>query len=426
MDDLPLSPFMYFLALAVLLGLSMFFSAAETAFLSASRLHLRYLSEKRHRAARRVEGILSRRDLFLNAILVGNNVVNIAASALITSVSLSLFGDAGVGLATAFATVIILLFGEILPKSVALHWPERLALRISIPVRLAVAASLPVTLPLALLARGISRLGGSGKAAAETGVTEDDLRALIEVGEEEGVIESGKRGMLHRILGYADLCARDVMTPRTNIVAIPEDATLEEILALHARERYSRYPVYGESIDEITGILRIRDLILGLPEPPESLNGSFQVRDWAVKCVFAFESQPLGAVQSLLRSENRNLAVVIDEYGGTAGIVTTEDLAEEVFGGLRDEFDDDEKAASAAGETLVEGTERLTALSERLGIALESECFETIGGLLMERLADIPAVGMSVIEGNWMFTVAEREGNRVVSVRIDRLSGGAE
>ena len=126
--------------------------------------------------------------------------------------------------------MIILLFGEILPKSVALHWPERLALRISIPVRLAVAASLPVTLPLALLARGISRLGGSGKAAAETGVTEDDLRALIEVGEEEGVIESGKRGMLHRILGYADLCARDVMTPRTNIVAIPEDATLEEIL----------------------------------------------------------------------------------------------------------------------------------------------------------------------------------------------------
>ncbi len=423
------SPLLYILALVALLACSMFFSAAESAFLSASRLHLRYLSEKKHPAARRVMGILRHRDVFLNAILVGNNVVNIAASALITALALRFFGDAGVALATAFATVVILLFGEILPKSVALHWPEKLALKMSLPVRILIVLSVPVVFLFTLLTRALGRALGGGDSASGQAVTEDDLKTLIDVGEEEGVIESGKRSMLNRILEYTDLTAREIMTPRTGIVAVDERATKGEILALHARERYSRYPVYRGNIDSIVGILRIRDVILGESGTDASGSGEPTARDLAVKPVFAFESQTLASLQALLREENRNLAVVLDEYGGTAGIITTEDLAEEIFGSIRDEFDEEESAASPVNGAIdgatVPGSERLSVLGESLGIALESRLYETVAGFIMEKTGDIPAVGMSVVESGWMFTVAEREGNKIAAVRLDRLSGGA-
>ncbi len=421
------TPAFYFAALVALLGCSMFFSAVESAFLSASRLHLRYLSEKRHRAARRVEAILRHRDLFLNTVLVGNNIVNIATSALITALSVRVFGDAGVGLATALATVIILLFGEILPKSVALHWPEKLSMRFSLPIRILMTAAVPVVVPFSLLTRAIGKVLGGADPGAGQPVTEDDLRALIEVGEEEGVIESGKRSMLNRILEYTDLSARDIMTPRTGIVALEEAATLDEILSLHDRERYSRYPVYRENIDSIVGVLRIRDVILA--EGEAGAGQRALARDFALKPVFAFESQNLASLQALLRAENRNLAVVLDEYGGTAGIVTTEDLAEEVFGSLRDEFDEEEtdtaRHSAPVDGALVPGGERLSLLSERLGITLDSRHHETIAGFLMERTGEIPEEGISVVESGWMFTVAAREGNAIESVRIDRLSGGS-
>lgn len=422
------SPLLYILALIALLAFSMFFSAAESAFLSASRLHLRYLSEKNHPAARRVESILKHRDLFLNAILVGNNVVNIATSALITALALEIFGDAGVALATAFATIIILLFGEILPKSVALHWPEKLALKISLPVRVLIVVSIPVVFVFTLLTRAIGRAMGGADSSSGQSVTEDDLRTLIEVGEEEGVIESGKRSMLNRILEYTDLTAHEIMTPRTEIVAVDERATKDEILALHATERYSRYPVYRGNIDSIVGILRIRDVILG--DSHHGPSRDITARELAIKPVFAFETQTLASLQALLRAENRNLAVVLDEYGGTAGIITTEDLAEEIFGSIRDEFDVEELArpaeAAPVDGSIVNGSERLSALGERLGIALDSPMHETIAGFIMEKTGDIPSVGMSVIEAGWMFTVAEREGNKISAVRLDRLSGGAQ
>lgn len=420
MDHFPDSPAFYLVSLAILLAFSMFFSASESAFSSANRLHIRYLSEKKHRAARRVEAILAHKELFLNTVLVGNNVVNIATSALITSVSLRLFGDAGVGLATAFATIIILIFGEILPKSVALHWPERLALRFSLPIRIIVTCASPAVILLTILTRALARLAGEAEQSVSRGLTEDDLKTLIEVGEEEGVIESGKKSMLHRILSYADLTARDVMTPRTAIVGIPESASREEAIAIHARERYSRYPLYRDNIDTVVGMLRIRDLVLDDEAETGDWNG---LRDYALKPVFAYASQPLASVQTLLRDENRNMAIVIDEYGGTAGIVTTEDLAEAVFGGLRDEFDDESADDAETGVLTIDGTERLAALSERLGIHLESQRSETIAGLILERLGDIPHIGMSIIEGGCMFTVAEREGNRIASVRVDHVPG---
>lgn len=432
----PPSASLYLVLLLVLLLCSMFFSASEIAFLSASRLRIRYLREKKNRAAARVERLLARKEFFLNTILIGNNVVNIAASALLTALAVRLFGDAGVGIATAVATVVILIFGEILPKSAALMRPERIALTFSLPLSLLVLAATPLVALFSLVTGIFSRILGVRKEARGGTVTEEDIKTLIEVGEEEGLLEPGERAMMHRILAYTDMTARDIMVPRTDIVAISVDTPRHEILALSRSSRFSRFPVYRESVDDIIGVLYIKDFLFD-----EGAEGDdFPVRRLLRPALFAFEGQRMADLQNRFRADGLNFAVVIDEYGGTAGIVTTEDLVEEIFGGIRDEFDRKPESPEAGmGERTgsggksdagridhipaepfsVSGSERLADLGPRIGLVLESGFFDTVGGFMMERTGIIPPEGTSVSEQGWKFTVTATTGNRIDTVRLE-------
>jgi len=398
----------------------MFFSASETAFLSSSRLHIRYLMEKGNKAASRVEKLLRKKTLFLNSILIGNNIVNITTSSLVTALAVSAFGDAGIGIATAAATITILVFGEILPKSVALLQPERIATRASLPLSIFIIIASPLVFGFTLIT-GVLTMFSLRKKRTETGsVTEEDIKTLIEVGEEEGILETRERDMMHKILKYTNLNTRDIMTPRTDIVSIGIDATRAEILEVSHSSRFSRFPVYGEDIDDVRGILYIKDILITTNKG----NGKFTARDLLRPALFIFENQKISIVQKKLREENQNIAMVIDEYGGVAGLVTAEDLVEEIFGGLHDEYDKPE-STKASDSLTVEGAIRLDEINERLSIRLTSEFYDTIGGFIMERYGDIPIPGTSIADQGYRFTVTAVAGNRVETVEIFRPGEGA-
>jgi len=410
----------YLLLLAFLLLCSMFFSASETAFLSSSRLHIRYLMEKGNKAASRVEKLLRKKTLFLNSILIGNNIVNITTSSLVTAMAISAFGDAGIGIATAAATIIILVFGEILPKSIALIQPERIATKASLPLSIFIVIASPLIFTFTVITGILTMFSGKRKRTDTESVTEEDIKTLIEVGEEEGILETRERDMMHKILKYTNLNTRDIMTPRTDIVSIEINATRAEILEVSRNSRFSRFPVCGEDIDDIRGILYIKDILI----TPNTDDGAFTAKDLLRPALFIFENQKISMVQKKLREENQNIAIVIDEYGGVAGLVTAEDLAEEIFGGLHDEYDKPE--ATTQGDSLtVEGSMRLDEINERLSIRLTSEFYDTIGGFIMERYGDIPIPGTSIADQGYSFTVTAVAGNRVETVKIFRPGEGA-
>jgi CBS domain containing-hemolysin-like protein len=420
---------LYGIAFPVLLLLSMFFSASETAFLSASRLHIRYLREKNNRSARRVERLLARKTFFLNTILVGNNIVNISLSSLATALAVSIFGSAGVGIATVTATLLVLLFGEIVPKSLALTYPEKMALRFSLPVTLFGILTLPVVTVFSLLTSLVLHVTGASRKNTAGHVTEEDLRTLIEVGEEEGILESEERDILHRILDFTDLTARDIMTPRTAFVDVELDTGCDALLSLSASSGFSRFPVRGDDIDDIQGIVYIKDLLM----TGKCCDPTVRARDIMRKALFVFETQSIPLLQEKLKTENQNCAIVLDEYGGTAGLITIEDIFEEIFGSIQDEFDhvgntpgqSVEHGSKNDEDLLIPGAERIDTVNTLLDIHLESRFYDTIAGFLLERAADIPAQGFSVEEQDHVFTVHERSGNRIETVRITR-TGGAE
>lgn len=415
---------LYCTVFPLLLLLSMFFSASETAYLSASRLHIRYLREKNNRSAIRVEQLLSRKTYYLNTILVGNNIVNITLSSLGTTLAVSIFGNSGIVIATVSVTLLVLIFGEIIPKSIALTYPERLALRFSLPLKLFGFLTVPVITIFSALTWFLLLLTGSAHKHSPGTVTEEDLRTLIEVGEEEGVLESDERDILHRILDFTDLTAHDIMTPRTDLVTVSADTSCTEIQTLSASTGFSRFPVLGEDIDDIKGIVYVKDLLISGTYAKDEL----RARECMRPALFVFETQNIPLLQERLRTDNQNCAIVLDEYGGTAGLVTIEDIFEEIFGSIQDEFDlsettphqFDRQEKGVSGELLLPGAERLETVNTLLDIALESRHYDTLAGFILEQAGEIPAPGYSVTDQGITFTVQELSGNRIESVRINR------
>ena len=415
----------YLVFLLVLLLFSMFFSATETAFMSASRLRIRYLSEKKNKAARRVEKLLMHRDLFLNTILIGNNIVNIATTSIITSLSIRFFGDAGVGMATAITTIVILIFGEILPKSTALQRPEQLALKFSLPVSFFMMIFSPIVIVVSGLTHFLARFAGVRKTKTKKSVTEDDIKTLLEIGTETGIIESQERDMMHKIMRYTDLCAHDIMTARTDIVSVNMNASREEILALSHESRFSRFPVYGKDIDDIRGILYIKDFLFADVHE----NQPFLIQQLLRPALFILENQKISTIRNRLTKERQNIAVVIDEYGGTKGLLTTEDLVEEIFGGISDEYDVPENNPQIVPESagtekngiLLDGGERIDSVNERFFVHLDSEFYDTIGGFLMEKAGSIPEPGFSWTGQGLSFSIESIQGNRIEKIRLKRI-----
>ena len=325
------------ISLLALFLLSMFFSSAETAFLSLNKLKLRFLRERNNRAAARAEKILQNKQTFLSTILIGNSIVNIAISVVLTAAALRIFGDSGLGIAVAAGTVLLLIFGEILPKSIALVYPDALSLAFARFILLLMAILSPAVTLFSAVTGVLLRLCGIREVQNTAAVTEADLREFFQAREESGFIGSDERTVLTNILRYGDFSVRSVMTPRRDIAAIHISASAAEIIELSKKSRFSRFPVYSTNIDDIQGFFYIKDFLFS----PEYLDGSaaFQVSAYLRKPLFVFETTKLAQVEKKFHTEQQTMAIVLDEYGGTAGLITVEDVSEEIFGSILDEYD---------------------------------------------------------------------------------------
>jgi CBS domain containing-hemolysin-like protein len=404
----------------ILILLSMIFSASESAFLSVNKLRIRFLRNKKHKGALRAGSLLDNKERLLNTVLVGNNIVNIAITAILTSFSLDLFGPSGVGIATVISTIVLLIFGEITPKTLGSKHPEPIVFTLS-PVLFFFSILLkPLVVIFTFISRLLARMFGIRFNETKVSFTEDEIKTLIEVGEEEGILESGEKRMMHRVFKFTDLAAKDIMVPRTEIIFVSLSATYSDIIELSQKSHKSRFPVKGKDIDDIQGILYVKDVLLYMEE-----NQDFSVKKVMRSPLYILETKKMSSVQQLLREKNQTIAIVLDEYSGTSGLLTIEDISQEIFGTMSDEYDGPSVPHSVKitdTEALINGDVRLLDLSESLGIKLESPFYETIGGFIMEKLDNIPSTGDSITVQGWIFTVNLTSRRRIRQVHIKQIS----
>mgnify|MGYP003478021596 CR=1 FL=1 len=404
------------IAFLVLILLSMIFSCSESAFLSINKLRVRFLRTKKNKGAIKVSKLLERKELLLNTILVGNNIVNIAITSLLTSLALQFFGQAGVGLATIFATVLLLIFGEITPKTIGSRYSEPVAFLLSGIISFFMMIFSPLVYIFTLISRGTARLFRIKLEKNQVSFTEEEIKNFIDVGEEEGVLEKNEKNMMHRVFKFTDLAAKDVMTPRTKIVAIPSTVNYNEILELSMKTKLSRFPVYRKDIDDIIGILYVKDMLFYGVHPSD-----FSVKEIMRPPLFVVGTKKMSSVQQMMRENKQSLAVVIDEYSGTDGILSTEDIAAEIFGSISDEYSLAQRPLTIQineKETEVDASIRLSELSEKMGILLQSEFYDTLAGFITEKLDKIPQVGDYVLENGYKFTVIDGDETHIKRINI--------
>ena len=404
----------------ILILLSVVFSAAETAFFSLNKLRLRFLRDKKHKAALKAGKLLDDKTRLLNTVLVGNNIVNISLSVLLTSLALKLFGFAeksvSVGAASLVSTLLLLVFGEILPKTAAARYPERIAFKLAPAITFFSHIFTPLVRFFTCVSAALLKLLGIKTDASAVSFTEEEIKTFIEVGGEEGLIHSAGEKMMHRVFTFTDLEARDIMVPRTEIISIRQEASRTEVLELSQKSRLSRFPVLGKDIDDIIGVLYVKDL----------LSCAVDVTPFSVKKImrpplFILETKNMSSIQQMLYEKNQTIAVVLDEYSGTAGLLTKEDIAEEIFGTIKDEYyipEAEDMLVLSETECLISGKTRLIDLSERLGIALSSAYHETIAGFIMEKLDRLPVPGDFVIFEGKRFTVEAMSGLKISRIRV--------
>ena len=406
------------IAILVLIIFSMIFSSSESAFLSINKLRVRFLRSKKDKKAIKVGKLLDRKDALLNTVLVGNNIVNIAITSLLTSLALQLFGTSGVGIATIVATVLLLIFGEISPKTVGTGHPEAVAFLFTDIIAFLMKLLSPLVFIFTRISRFIAKFFGVNIENTKVSFTEDEIKNFIDVGEEEGVLEENEKKLMHRVFRFTDLAAKDIMIPRTKIKAIPLTASYQAVIELSQTSRFSRFPVYGEDIDDIVGVLYVKDLMFYSTRQQE-----FSVKKIMRPPLFIVGTKKMSSVQQMLRENKQSLAIVIDEYSGTDGILTTEDITEEIFGKVEDEYytvSDPMAVQISDDEVVLDGSVKLSELSERLGATFTSEFYETLAGYLSEKLDKVPEKGDVYKEQGFVFTVEEADATKIHKVHLKK------
>ena len=402
--------------LIILIGLSAFFSASETALISLSKIRLRRMVDDEVKNADIISHLVERPSNLLGAILIGNNIANIGASALATSLAINYFGQSkGVAISTVSMTLLILIFAEVTPKSLASQFSEKTSLRVSKPMFYITKILWPLTYVLTLVTNLLVRLLGGTKEGTQPLITEDELKTIVNVSHEEGLLEGDERQMIYNVFEFGDSQAKDVMTPRTNMVAVSADSTYDELVEVFKEENFSRTPVYDEDIDDIIGILHVKDLIFYV-----DTKESFNLRNLIRPVYYTYEYKPTSLLFDEMRLSRSPVAIILDEYGGTAGIVTTEDLVEEIVGEIRDEYDEEHEDIEVIKEDeyLVEGSMKIDLLNDMIGTNIESEDFDSIGGFVIGLLDRFPDVDEVIEYNNIRFVVEKVEKNRIEKMRI--------
>lgn len=426
-NNFPL-PFLI-IAIVVLLALSLMFSISESSFLAMNKLRLRIKTKGGDRRAVRVSRLLEKKELLMNTLLLANDLVNILLSSILAAFFMSVFGVGGVAYATVVATLLLLLFGEITPKTISTRHADGIAYALSGFVLVAVTILKPASAALTCVAGFFLKFFGINLNQKKPSYTEDEIRTFIDYSSEEGAIDKNENTIMRRIFRFTDLAAADIMTPRTEIVALPCDISLKEILEIAKETKYSRFPVFRKTIDDIVGVLYVKDLVryadalnnAGAPTN-HAAGGGFSVANVMRKPLFILGTKKISSVRETLRENRQTIAIVVDEYSGTDGLLTQEDIVQKIFGDMT--FGNEADLSSAKSHEkqncfIVNGSILLSEISEMLGASLTSEINETLGGWLEERLDRLPVATDEVVFGDWHFTIESVELRRVGQVRVE-------
>ena len=403
------------IALLFLLILSAFFSSAETALTTINKIRIKTLADEGSKKASIVLKIVDNPDKMLSAILIGNNIVNISASSLVTILIQSILGNWAVSIGTGILTVLVLIFGEITPKTAATIYADSLAMFYAKPIWLLMTILTPVIFIINKLASGVMSIFGFKNKVKENTFTEEELRTIMTVSHEEGVIEKEEREMINNVFDFGDAEAKDVMIPRIDMCVVDVQSTYDDLLEIFRETKYTRLPVFEGSADNVIGIINIKDLIF-------YRNGEdFDIRNFLRDAFYTYEYKKLSELMAEMRKDSVNITIVLDEYGAAVGLITIEDLLEENVGEIRDEFDYDEvdpfKEVSS-NEYIVDGQIKLDDVNERLGLSLESEDYDSLGGFIIGFLDRLPDTGDKVETDTVTLIVDSMDKNRIDKIHI--------
>lgn len=399
--------------LIILLMLSAFFSSAETALTTVNRIRIRSLADDGSKRAKTVLKITDNSGKMLSAILIGNNIVNVAAASITTSLAYSLGGSA-VAIANAVITVAILLFGEITPKTTATIHAEKLALIYAPIISIFMKIMTPVIFIINGLSNAVLLLLRIDPNAKNQTMTENELRTIVDVSHEDGVIESDEKEMIYNVFDLGDAKAKDVMVPRVHVTFADVNTTYEELIEIFREDKFTRLPIFEDSTDNVIGTINMKDLLLF------DNTKEFHIRDILREAYFTYEYKNISELLVEMREASFNIAIVLDEYGDTAGLITLEDILEEIVGEIHDEYDENEEdfiKEISEREYMIEGSTNLDDLNDRLDLQLESEDYDSLGGFIIEHLDRLPEEGDSITTEDGLRLVVESlDKNRIESV----------
>lgn len=402
--------------LAVLLVLSGFFSSAETALTTISNVKVRALADENPtKRVLTLQKILDNKSKLISAVLIGNNIVNISASSLMTSLVIRIFGNAAVGIATGILTLLVLIFGEIVPKTWAMCNNEKLSLAYSRVIYFLMQILTPVIFIIDKISGiflGLLHIDPSNRVV----MTETELKTYVDVSHEDGVIEQEEKKLIYNVFEFGDSVAKDIMIPRIDMTTVDVNAAYEELLTIFRESMYTRIPVYENEIDNIIGIVIVKDFLLINDKE------NFKIRDIMREGYYTYEYKKTADLLLEMRLITTNVALVLNEYGATVGMITVEDLLEEIVGEIRDEFDADEAELLKKlndNEYEVGGSMKLDDINDALETKFDSEDYDSIGGIMIELLDRFPIEGESVVTENGITLTAKKvENNRIETVVI--------
>ena len=404
------------IAIIILLCLSAFFSSSETALTTVNQIRMRTLADNGDKRSARVLHVTGNPGKMLSAILIGNNIVNLSASSISTSLAIHLFGNTGAGIATGILTFLILIFGEVTPKTMATIKADSMSLTVAAPIGLLMKILTPVIFIINKLSLGLMFLLHVNIKDAQKKMTEEELRTIVDVSQENGVIEHEERDMIHNLFDFGDAEAKEIMVPRIDMTFVQADATYQEVLDIFRQDMFTRLPVYEDSTDNVIGIINMKDFLLQNDTP------EFSVRNLLREPYFTYEHKNTADLFLEMRKSSISLAIVLDEYGVTAGLITLEDLLEEIVGEIRDEYDADEEddiTRISDREFYVLGSANLNDVSEALSLHFTSDDYDTIGGYCLGLLDHLPEKNEIILtDNNILLRIDRMEKNRIERIYI--------
>ncbi|MCM1172961.1 MAG: hemolysin family protein [Clostridium sp.] len=413
-----MDPIAQLVILVILLILSGFFSSAETALTTVNKLKLRTLSEEGKKRATKVLAVTENSGKLLSTILIGNNIVNISASALATTLCTEVFGSKFIGISTGILTVLVLIFGEVTPKTLAAKYSIQLSMLFVYPIWILMIILTPAVWLLNIITGTIFKILHVDTSDKGDTMTESELRTIFDVSHEDGVLETSEKFMISNVVDFGDALSKDIMIPRADVVFADINATYEELVSKFSKETYSRIPIYEDSKDNVVGLLYIKDLFF-YKEKHGTEN--FDARNVLRKPLFVYEYQKTSQIFADMKTSSVTMAVVLDEYGVTSGIITMEDLIEEIVGEIRDEYDTDEADyIKVISENVydIDASIKLNDLNDALDIKLTSEDYDSLAGFVIELLDKLPDEGDAAKYKNLDFKVTKVNRNRVERITL--------